>query len=250
MLSTIITHVTTWSTSLAGILTIIILTVTAARLILTHIRTKYGQDSSNYKTAKMLSGVVCLILGINGLSLLFSHCSAEIWGFINQSLWHQATTFVVIYIVMCGLAFEYYWTVVNYVSNAALVFFMLHLGTATNLVLFCTIVGGIIAIGMIASYSDHVTRRESEQEDATNTAPNIDTATVPGNFFAKHGTLALILWVSSVIAAYIAGEFSLVPKAVEYVQAQYKKYFGSNGSVNEATETTALSLNNLAHSDE
>ena len=46
-----------------------------------------------------------------------------------------------------------------------------------------------------------------------------------------------MLWIGSLVAAYLAGEYSLVPKAIEYIQSQLKKYSASADKT--ATSETA-----------
>ena len=69
MLFTIIQTIAKWATSFTGILTIMIIMVTAIRLALTSVREKYGKESRHYRNMKLISGVACLIITINVISI-------------------------------------------------------------------------------------------------------------------------------------------------------------------------------------
>ncbi len=250
MLSTIIQTIAKWATSFTGILTIMIIMVTAIRLALTSVREKYGKESRRYRNMKLISGVACLIITINVISIFICSHITWLWGFLNQSLWYQCFAFATCYIAASSIALKCLSSPIAFITNIALAFFGNYIDKAIELTPRVTIATCVVAFLATLELTDTISQKRKEASKNSNieaitseSAPeNDDIKTVSPdlvstNFFARHGFLAAMLWIGSLVAAYLAGEYSLVPKAIEYIQSQLKKYSASADKT--ATSETA-----------
>lgn len=238
MLPTIIQTIVAWATSFTGILTIMIIMITAIRLVLTNIREKHGKESNYYRNMKHISGITCLIIVINATNILIRSHISGLWGFLNQSLWYQCLTFAACYIAVSSIAMKYLSTPIAITINIALAFFGNYVDKTVEFAPVITIITVIVAFIVSLIMTDNISKARNatiennntetimlEPTEATESTKSTEqTGPIPTNFFARHSFLAAMLWAGSLVVAYLAGEYSLVPKAVEYIQSQIKKY--------------------------
>ena len=193
-----------WCCSIRGILSFLIIAFAANRIILTSIRDKYGKESTFYRNSKLISGTIFLVIIVNCLCAL----GKWIFGFgilaQFQSLnpWMVTAILAIIYIAMMASATKHDKSSLMLIATVILAF-GLHI-IHSNTTVTCIAAG----LSTILAFFLGCEVVESSVEPIGIT---------------KKGVLLIIAWAASVVAAYMAGEYSLVPKAVEYVQNLLKK---------------------------
>lgn len=221
-------QIANWCGSVTGILTILIIATTANRMILTAIREKHGKESMFYRNSKLISGTIYLIFFVNCLGAI----SRWLFGLVMQTKTQIGTTIatnsdfvtrpailttilIIFYIVITASALKRVSMAQTIIAAIVLIAGIYIIHGSVGL----TIGVGIFAIIVIVAISDGLS---SADESETEREP-----------LTKKGIFLIITWAASVVAAYMAGEYSLVPKAIEYVQNHFKK------GTKPATEETA-----------
>lgn len=208
-------RIANWCGSVTGILTILIVATTANRMILTAIREKHGKESTFYRNSKLISGTLYLIFFVNCLSSIFrwllgigTQAKMQVGDKIavntasTTQMWISVAILVIIYIVMMTRADKR-----CKISSALIATTVLTAGIQIVCKKFwLTAIVALFGLVILCAFVDCVGEPEEKEHKIT-----------------KKGVFLVITWAASVIAAYMAGEYSLVPKAIEYVQSHFKK---------------------------
>ncbi len=216
-----------WCGSVSGFLTILILLITAGRIILTSLREKHGKDSTRYRLLKGLPTLVCVIYVINMIGYFckkatagFGSAVGSVIGAVLATSWIVISLWVVAYLILMGLSFATETIFFSLVGTALAIigsYAIWHNGFATFMVALITVVieGGFLACGIDDFFPHFERKSESER---------------------KHSLLFGLLWLGSLVIAYFAGEYSLIPRLIQYLNEKVNKKNATHTDDNSAAE--------------
>lgn len=225
----IFSRIANWCGSVTGILTILIVATTANRMILTAIREKHGKESTFYRNSKLISGTIYLIFFVNCLSAIgrwlfgiSTHAKTQVSTAITANADFTArpavltTILIIFYIILTATALKRVSMAQSMIAATIL---------TAGIHIIHGSVGATIGVGFFALIVVACCAMELEGESKPKKKREPLT---------KKGIFLVITWAASVIAAYMAGEYSLVPKAIEYVQNHFRK--GTKPAEEKASE--------------
>lgn len=221
----IMNRIGTWCGSVAGVLTILILLITFGRLIMTLLREKHGKDSLLYRTVKGFPTIICVIYVINMVAHLCGRVTSSISTAASSATeavlaqqWMTVTVWLLAYCILIWLAgsleagiFMWAAAVLGVVGSYAI----WHNGWATFGIGFVALIVNAAVIDCMpksATFFPH--RRQMNVEE--NLGKSVEKR-------AHHGLLFGILWLASLVMAYLAGEYSLVPRGIELLNNKVNK---------------------------
>lgn len=243
--------ISAWCSSVTGILTILVITISANRMILTAIREKHGKTSTFYRNSKNISGTLFLIFFINCVGSFFRWLfrigmQTGIYGDSSTKTkntfwpWIMTAIIIILYIAMLSSALKRLNASLAWIATVILCFgiFIIHHNIIATIVTI--IISGTLSLvahdeinapnkkseaKKAENLKEHsepqqVTELSEKQESQHTEEASIDDA---ANKIAKKNILIIVLWIISIIAAYIAGEFSLIPRVIECVRNRFKK---------------------------
>ncbi len=218
----IIGAIVNWCGSFAGILTILIVAITANRMLLTAIREKHQKDSTFYRNAKTISFMVYAIFTINVFAAVFGNLkggAVDIGTKILSMPWAVVMLLVIMYILSLIAADEYGHHYIVWIDTAVIIFGvqmitqdeLQKITGATIITAIITIIASSFCSTDINNNAERGLYDKTTEQDSTNVGTS------------HKGIILTTLWIASVVAAYLAGEYSLIPKLTEYLQERARK---------------------------
>lgn len=264
MLQTAIIVAINCLTSFSGVLTVVVLLFLVGRLGLSKCRESYGKESHRYLRVKLITGAFYLIVTINAVAVIWRHyLVGNLTKFITQPEGRVSyLILLLVYIILLSFVIETKYVAASSTISLAFLCAMHKIGY--NLKIseahyddgFHTLIfiGAVALAFMVFAchlvQSNQVIRAEqATRSRESSEKPNAATSasSEPHSCF---GFLLGALWLGSVILAYIAGEFSLLPKAQEYIKSRFassKVKKAAKSQNPDDTETTALIVYPASH---
>ena len=212
----IVEKVVAWCGSFAGILTILVVAVTANRMILSAIREKHSKDSTFYRNAKTISFMAYAVFFINVIGVLLSNAkngAISIGTVVIETPWAVGMILAIIYIMALVIAASKVKVSIAWIGTVITI-----CGTQLLTQDFdqnitdWTIGIGILTLVISTCWTGFVLDLDKQSGDTN------DETEEP-----HKGVILTLLWIASLIAAYLAGEYSLIPKLIEYFQDRAQK---------------------------
>ena len=239
LLTTVLSNITGWLLSIPGILTVMIVSILISRLILTNIRNKKGADSDFYRTAKILTGAGFAIFIINYVAALVHRLldfGKHLLGYATPawqpSLSRDTTVAMIIVLAITGTCIALFCKGLKmrwlWIATLCLAFGVHNIYADPDL----TALVGIIAVAVAAVMClFSVAGKSIDAEKAANatdaTSESQPQSATQAEQSKKPSIRKLIfmgvLWVGSIVLAYIAGERSFVSQAEDFVR-DFKEY--------------------------
>lgn len=238
-------------TSLTGIMTVLFILLALSRLILNSSRAKHGKDDQRYRNLKFAVGTFWAIFFVNALGIIWRHYSGAAWAFVTQSSWTAYTTLCIIYILSLAVSYRLLMIMPVWIISILTAYAMNEINIAartggfglgdhfTGLGNVGLIIFAICAliIALIASDDIDGRRKKMAEKASVDLADESSKATAaPTAITSGQGVILGAVWLSSVILAYIAGEFSLIPKAQEFVKAKLQQRFATAKKASSAKD--------------
>lgn len=214
----IFSRIGSWCGSITGILTIFVIATAINRMVLTAIREKHSKESLFYRNSKLISGTLYLIFFINCLGAI---CRRVLQiGMQTKAQIDTATIentgsairpavligiLAIIYVAMISNALKHGRGLQIWIATITLISCVQIILSAPGL----TIAVGILAILLALSFCVELESTNYEDSESKK--------------ITKKGIFTAVAWIISVAAAYMAGEYSLIPKAIEYIQNRFDK---------------------------
>lgn len=216
-----------WCGSVSGFLTILILLITVGRIVLTSLREKYGKDSTRYRLLKGLPTLVCAIYIINMIGYFCKKVTAGFGSAVGAVLatsWIVISLWVVAYLILMGLSFATDAIFFSLVSTALAIigsYAIWHNVPATIVVAVITVViESVLWECGIDDFFPHFERKSESKR--------------------KHSLLFGLLWLGSLVIAYLAGEYSLIPRLIQYLNEKVNKKNATHTDDGSAAENGTI----------
>ena len=247
-----------WAGSLTGILTIFIIVAVILRISLSAIRDKHGKDSRAYRTAKLIVGAMIAIFIVNCIGTLFrrigvfiASVSGGVIGFstdvTNSIIADNVASTIALVAICAGLIILAF---CNDFGTLIWIGWIIATGGVHAIYgnILATCIFGIVYFLWFGWMHLEIGLEWFPQRRAK----TWETDGTPKS--TKKTVIMAILWAGSVVLAYIAGEKSLIPSAVEYMHTYFEKVKAekeakaqAKAATEEAKEKAEESTNDAAN---